>query len=538
MNKYLKRITAYLFVGTFLFVSLPIFGQDFYQWDEIREIRLIFPRDNWASILERMKDAGQEQRMTANLEIDGKIFEEVGVRFKGNSSFKSVKKGGAVKLPFNIKIDYKDKNQELEGGYETIKLSNCFRDPSFVREVISYEIARKYMPASRCNYAKLYVNDQFLGVYSNTESVDKPLLKRTFGDKDGVFVKCDPEWDTPEPGNCQEGDKASLMYVGEDPRCYMANYEMKSDSGWTSFINFIEALNNPNKNIEDYLHVDQALWMHAFNNVMVNLDSYTGRLSHNFYVYLDKSGCFNPIVWDFNLSLGGFRFDGGGKPLDNEELATLSPYVHFKNKNPKRPLIVNLLSNSLYRKMYIAHMKTILDENFNNGSFDKRVDELHDFIANEVKNDPVKLYSVEDFEKNLNSTVDLDGVEIIGVKELMKKRLEYLNQHPLLAAETPEITKVEHIRFGEDLAIQASLEGATSAWVFYKSSPDLPWKKMEMFDKGGTNDQSFQDGVFGNTLPFFEGTQYYIVAENDRGASIYPARASREPLFVETLGSN
>ncbi|MEZ4981531.1 MAG: CotH kinase family protein [Saprospiraceae bacterium] len=534
----MKKINHFLYLLAFLFASSALFGQDFYQWNEIREIRLSFPRDNWASILERMKDAGQEQRMTAKLEIDGKSFEEVGVRFKGNSSFKSVKKGGAVKLPFNIKIDYKDKKQELDGGYETIKLSNCFRDPSFVREVISYEIARKYMPASRCNYAKLYVNDQYLGIYSNTESVDKPLLKRTFDEKDGVFVKCDPEWDTPEPKNCLEGDKASLMYVGEDPRCYMANYEMKSDSGWASFIQFIEALNNPDKNIEEYLHVDQALWMHAFNNVMVNLDSYTGRLSHNYYVYRDKTGSFTPIVWDFNLSLGGFRFDGSGKPLDNEEMATLSPYVHFKNKNKKRPLIVNLLSDGLYRKMYIAHIKTILEENFNNGEFNKRVEELHAFIAEEIRNDPVKLYSFENFEKNLNSSVDLDGVEIIGVKELMNRRLEYLNQHPLITAETPQITKVEHIRFGEDLAVQASLEGATAAWVFYKSSPELPWKKMELFDKGGTNDQSFQDGVFGNSLPFSEGTQYYIVAENERAASIYPPRASKEPLMVVTTNSN
>ncbi|MCB0663280.1 MAG: CotH kinase family protein, partial [Saprospiraceae bacterium] len=394
----------FLAILALVFVFVPSQAQDFYQWDKIQEIRITFPRDNWSSILERMKDAGQEQRMTATIDINGKSFEGAGVRFKGNSSFKSVRKGGAVKLPFNIKIDYKDKGQEIDGGYETIKLSNCFRDPSFIREVLSYEIARKYLPASQCNFAKLYINGEYFGIYANTESVDKPLLKRNFGEKDGTFVKCDPEWQLTAPKTCDAGDKASLMYLGKDPRCYMPNYELKSDSGWGSFINFVEALNDESKSLENYLMIDQTLWMHAFNNVLVNLDSYTGRLSHNYYMYQDASGCFSPVMWDFNLSLGGFRFDGNGEPLDNEGLQTLSPYVHFKNKNKKRPLIVNLLSNATYRKMYIAHIKTILDENFSDGQFEARAKEIHDFIREEVKNDPVKLYSDADFEKNLNAS--------------------------------------------------------------------------------------------------------------------------------------
>jgi spore coat protein CotH len=534
MNNSLNTRFLLLFVFlVFIQTFQGLYAQDFYQWDKVQEVKIIFPRENWASILERMKSAGQEQRMTATIEVNGEVFEGAGVRFKGNSSFKSVKKGGAVKLPFNIKIDYKDKKKELEGGYETIKLSNCFRDPSFIREVLSYEIARKYLPASRCNFAKLYVNGQYFGIYANTESVDKALLKRNFGEKDGVFFKCDPEWQLSAPKTCPDGDKASLMYLGDDPRCYMPNYEMKSDSGWHSFIDFIEALNDPDKALENYLMIDQALWMHAFNNVLVNLDSYTGRLSHNYYMYQDESGCFAPVMWDFNLSLGGFRFDGNGQPLDNEGLQTLSPFVHFKNKNKKRPLIVNLLSNSTYRKMYIAHIKTILDENFAGDAFKKRAKEVHDFIREEVKNDPVKLYSDADFEKNLDFSVDLDGIEIIGINELMDARVEYLSNHPLLSAPAPAIGKVEHIRFGEDLAVQATLENAEKAWIFYQSDKQSPFKMMEMFDKGSTNDQSMDDGVWGNTLPYVDGTRYFIVAESERAAMVYPRHGSGDPISVE-----
>ena len=61
----------------------------------------------------------------------------------------------------NIALDYVQENQDYQ-GFRTIKLSNVKNDPSFLREVLSYEIARKYMVASQSNHAKVYVNDAYL----------------------------------------------------------------------------------------------------------------------------------------------------------------------------------------------------------------------------------------------------------------------------------------------------------------------------------------------------------------------------------------
>ena len=49
-------------------------------------------------------------------------------------------------------------------GINKLKLSNVIQDPSFIREVLSYEIARKYMPASLANFANLYINDTLWGL--------------------------------------------------------------------------------------------------------------------------------------------------------------------------------------------------------------------------------------------------------------------------------------------------------------------------------------------------------------------------------------
>ena len=68
-----------------------------------------------------------------------------------------------------------------------------YQDPSFVREVLSYEIARKYMPASKANYANVYVNDTLIGLYTNVESVGGEFLEGHYNSSDNPFIKGNPE---------------------------------------------------------------------------------------------------------------------------------------------------------------------------------------------------------------------------------------------------------------------------------------------------------------------------------------------------------
>lgn len=517
-----------------LFGLTPVLNsQDFYDWDLIPVIRITFEEANWAEVLEKMKEEGGKDRLVGKVEIDGKTFEGVGVRYKGNSSYFNVKNSGATKLPLNLEADTEDKEQEFAENVTTIKLSNVFRDPSFLREVLSYEIAGKYMPAPRANFAKVFVNGQYLGLYNNTQSIDKRFLKRYFNSKDGIFFKCDPEWgDQKEIAGCEEGDKASLMYLGDSPQCYLPYYELKSDTGWTELIELTRILHEEPEMIESVLDIDQTLWMLAFNNVLVNLDSYTGRLCHNYYLYRLPSGQFFPIVWDMNLSLGGFAFAGLGQALSLEDMQTMSPLIHYKQKNPKRPLIVKLLDDDLYRKIYIAHMKTILEENFSNGAYLERAQEWQALIAEEVKNDTNKLYDVAGFEKNLQSSTNAGPANIPGIIELMEKRTEYLSQHPLFQ-NASVIQKVEHLQFDNTLAIQATLQGAKKAYVAYRTDPANAFVRMEMFDDGGHNDEVLGDNIWGATLDYVPGLQYYIISEGDRNATLSPARAAFEFYTVE-----
>lgn len=520
----------------------PLFSlsaqEDIYDLDQVLEIKMYFPQSNWEYLLDSLKQVGEDDRLKGNIEINGKKYEGVGVRYKGNSSYFNVRKKGSSKLPFNIKLDYKKKKHQLAGGVTKLKLANVFRDPSFLREVLSYNIARKYMPAPRANFAKVYINDQYLGIYNNTESIDKTFLTAQFNQNEGTLLKCDPNWHVKVDPNCPKGDKASLMYLGDDPACYMASYELQSDdeAGWQDLIYLTKVLNQNPDSLDQIFNVNQALWMLAFNMVLVNLDSYTGRLCHNYYVYKDTFGYYHPMVWDMNLSFGGFRFLGlEGRPLSNQEMQELSPFVHYKERNKKRPLITQLLRNNLYRKIYLAHIRTILEENFVEGQYIEDAENIKQRIDELIKLDDNKLYDYEAFKSNLEVSTKADKQSIIGIQELMAKRSEYLLNHPVMKHPVPFIDKAEHLAFADEYAINASIEGAQKAWVFYRNDPNALFQKVELFDDGSHNDQKATDGIWGVNLKAVEGTQYYIVAEGKTEASLSPRRAG---LAYYTIGKN
>ncbi|MCI5083327.1 MAG: CotH kinase family protein [Saprospiraceae bacterium] len=506
--------------------------EDIYQLDNILEVKIYLEEENWEEVLDSLKQQGNDERLVGKAVVNGKTYEEVGVRYKGNSSYYSVRKSGYSKLPFNIKFDHIKDDQELPGGYGTLKLSNVFRDPSFLREVLAYEIANRYMFAPRANFAKVYVNDEYLGLYNNTESVDKMFLKESFDDNDGVFFKCDPNWHADMPAFCPKGDKSSLMYLGEDTLCYQGYYEIKSDTGWTDLVTLTAILNKKVEDIESVLDIDQTLWMLAFNNVLVNLDSYNGKFCHNYYLYRDEEGMFHPIVWDMNLSFGGFRYDGLGSPLSNTDMQRMSPFMHYKTKNPNRPLITNLLAQDLYRKMYVAHIKTIVNDFFADSTYLKRGKEIQELIAPYVEADSNKLYETEAFYQNLNETAKADKSSIIGLEELMGPRTQYLLNHPLVRSEAPIIVSQEATDYKDFIGVNAQFEGAEKAWLMYRFGNDGNFKRVEMRDDGGNADGMQEDGIWGATVDADKDSkkdfEYYIIAEGAKVASLSPERASYE----------
>lgn len=259
-----------------------------------------------------------------------------------------------------------------------------------------------------------------------------------------------------------------FAYLNDSPGCYDAFYEVDDPAAWKVLLNLIKVLNKTPEKIETALNVDQTLWMLALNNVMVNLDSYNGSLSHNYYLWFDSTNVAHPLIWDLNMSFGGWRRNFSFVEMKDEELIQYQPLAEIDNA--KRPLISKLLKNPLYRKIYIAHMGTIVNDYLANGDLMKRAQAMMKEIEPAVKQDTLKLYSFADFQQALDKTMHNGPDNVIGLRQLMDKRTQYLQKHPLFNKAKPVIADTKYQKEGEKITFTAKLGNAKACLCLSQSS--------------------------------------------------------------------
>lgn len=518
-----------------LFFLLPFFApaQDFFAPSAVREVRIELPYRNWDWKLDSIKKNNPDARLLGTAYVDGQYFDSVGVRYKGNSSYFRTRKETYKKLPLNVKLNFKKRNAQIPGGHNTVRLSNAFLDPSFIRDPLMYEVVRRYMPAPQCNFAKVFVNEKFYGLYINTESIDSAFLRKHFGTAIGHIIKCDPDnWKkTRSQSGCPKGENASLAYLNDAPGCYDAFYEVEDVKAWQPLLRLIKILNKTPEKIETALNVDQALWMHALNNVMVNLDSYTGSLSHNYYLWADTFGVCHPIMWDFNMAFGGWRRDMSFSEMSDDQLIMYSPLA--ESTNAKRPLISQLLKNKFYGKIYLAHYKTIVNDFLASGELLKSAEKLMATARPAVQADSLKLYPMQTFNDALDKTMTNGPDHIIGIRQLMDARAKWLARHGLLAKPQPKITDNQAVVADSLCTVSVKLEGGKSAWLCHRDVKFKAFSRVPMLDDGQNGDATPGDGIFTARVEAAKIKHYYIIGENDDMAATLPERASYEFFEVK-----
>jgi hypothetical protein len=498
-------------------------AQDFYDVGTIHKIELTFTQSNWDQILDSLYGRGFEERLVCNAVIDGIPFDSVGVRYKGNSTYSS----NRIKNPLNIKLDYIKDGQEID-GYGTLKLSNVWFDPTFVREVLSYEIARKYMPASLANYTNVFVNGVKLGLYVSVEDVDKHFMSKFFHSSGNARFK----------GEISGPSQVYQVwgYRGPDTADYKILYELESDEGWDELVDFLDTLNNHTEAIEEVLDVDRHLWMLAFDNLLVNLDAPVN-FGHNYYLYRDDSRRFNPIIWDLNMIFGGYHKIVGGSNLTVTQMQELTPL--FNETNPDYPIINKVLSNPTYKKRYLAHLKTIMEENFSTGWYYTRGLQLQAIITADVQADNNKYSSNQAFLSNMTAAVQ----QIPGIVEIMGPRTTYLSNLPIVKAQAPGISMITHspatIYSYQSLSVSANVTSASSVKLAYRNSLVDKFTKIDMLDDGNHGDGAAGDGRYGATVQV-QATDfhYYIYAENANAAMYEPRRAEFEDSTISVISLN
>ena len=212
----------------------------------------------------------------------------------------------------------------------------------------------------------------------------------------------------------------------------------------------------------------------------------------------------NTIIWDLNESFGGFEMinNGGGPGSLTSRLNSIRPLL--RDGNSDWPLLNVLLSNDTYRRMYIAHMRTILEENFSNSTYETRANDLQSLVSNYVQTDPNALFSYTDFYTNLNSSIGSGPNGSIGVTELMDDRTDYLQSHALFTMIPPSISSISSIPAQispySSPTITVNVSNANTVFLAYRSKPQDIFIKEEMFDDGLHGDGAAGDGIYGTTM--------------------------------------
>ena len=510
-------------------------AQGFYDLSTIQTIQITFAQSNWDQILDAEYAGAGGYIMAQSVVINGVEFDSVGVKYKGNSTYSA----NQVKNPFHIELDAY-KNQDYQ-GYTDIKLSNVSKDPSFVREVLSYQILRQYMDAPQSNYANVYVNGVLIGLYSNSESVSKKFVNSHFYSKSNAFFKCNPP-DGAGPGTSARPD---LVYLGQDSIEYYDAYELKSDAGWQDLIDLCDTLANAPAAIERILDTDRVLWMLAFDNMLVNLDSYIGGFAQNYYLYRDDYNRFLPVVWDLNESFGRFSQTGSGNLNSTVAKQQMSHLLHASDAN--FPLVQKLLSVPRYKRMYVAHCKTMLLENFSNGSYYTSGQALQASIDAAVQADVNKFFTYANFVSNLTSDINSGGGPgggtTPGITNLMNGRSTYLLGLSDFTQTEPNFSNIGLSDptpiINETIAVTANVANATTVYLGFRSELGAPFTKILMLDDGLHQDGAANDGVFGaNFLINNAFIQYYFYAENSNAGKFSPQRAEHEFYTLTATVSN
>ena len=496
------------------------FSQSFYDINTINTIEITFEESNWDQLLDQYAQAGDEERLMGSVTLNGQVFDSVGVRYKGNSTYNA----NQVKNPLNIKLDYIINDQEIE-GYGTLKLANCYKDPSMVRETLGYEIARKYFPAPEANYANVYINGTHLGLYTNDQDVDKFFMRTHLKNDDGVRLK--GEITSSGPG----GPTGSVWkYFGTDSTDYYESYALESDNGWKELMNFLDTLENHNEYVDQYLNIDRHLWFIAWSNLIVNLDSPINN-PQNYYLFQDGTGRFNSIPWDLNECFGGFTMHQTLGNLNTTGLQQMSPYANINES--EFPIISKILNDDTRKLIYVAHMKTMIQEIFENDWYEERAHEIQDIIDADVQADNNKFYTYSNFLSNINSSVGGGPMAVIGITQLMEARVNYLLGLDDFEATQPQISDIssspENPGPGSEIWINATVNDEDNVFLKYRFGSNDVFENEEMYDDGNHNDGISGDGIYGvSIVSGYAEIQYYIFAENDGAVAFSPERAEYE----------
>ena len=190
-------------------------------------------------------------------------------------------------------------------------------------------------------------------------------------------------------------DDVKLKYTDDDIDSYSNIFNNAKTAVDTAdkkrLIKALKALSEES-DIEATVDVEEVIRYFVVHNFLVNGDSYTGQMIHNYYLY-EEDGQLSMIPWDYNLAYGSFM--GGNasssvnSPIDTPVSGGMSD----------RPMIAWIFDDEEYTEQY----HELFSEFLSGVDFEKMVSDTAELIDEYVEKDPTKFCTYDEFRTGVEA---------------------------------------------------------------------------------------------------------------------------------------
>jgi spore coat protein CotH len=283
-------------------VPAPVLtADDLFDPNTVHEIRLTVNTRDWAELRERYQE---NIYYLADLRWRDQVVRNIGIRSRGAFSRNADKPG------LRVDFDRYAMDQEFL-GLKSLVLDNLTQDASMLKErVIMRFFNEMGIAAPREVHARLFLNDEYLGLYAIVESIDKRFLKRRFDQNDGYLFEF------------HRADSYGLEDLGPELEAYTPFFEPKThehDSMATLYgpiRELVRAINESSDSlfaaeVGRYLDLPTFLKHVAIENFVADIDGLVGVWGmNNFYLYRFEDQSLSQLVpWDKDNSFYAADWD-------------------------------------------------------------------------------------------------------------------------------------------------------------------------------------------------------------------------------------
>lgn len=231
-------------------------------------------------------------------------------------------------------------------------------------------------------------------------------------------------------GSGMGSDDVKLKYIDDDPESYSNIFNSaKTDITKADKTRLIESLEtlSTGKNVEHAVDIEAVLRYFVVHNYVVNGDSYTGSMIHNYYLY-EEEGLLSMIPWDYNLAFGTFQGSNASSAVNDSIDTPLSV-----SGSGDRPMADWIFQSEEYTELYHQYFAEFLET----VDVQKIIEDAEAIIAPYIEKDPTKFYTFEEFEKGAST-----------LKEFCKLRTESIESQ-LLYGEKFTAVDASHLNLSD-----------------------------------------------------------------------------------------